>query len=108
MSEHEIVERDDRSIEEVFVSRVGKVEALETYSNSTEFLLLFPNDYSVIVKEQTRKHASVNIFYGISEVTNHFFKTKRGNRKVKAKLVQNLINHLEHLEAGEHMKKKDE
>jgi len=95
MKGHKVVERDERSIEEVFLARVGKVDRTETYSNSTEFLILFPNDYSVIVKEKTRKHASVSIYYGIGEVTHKYFKSARSARKVKAKIVQNLIDRLE-------------
>lgn len=95
LQDHEILERDERSIEEVFLARVGKVKQCETYSNSSQFLIMFQNDISIVVKEQTKKHASVNIYYGVGEVTHKYFKTSRSARKVKAKIVQALITRLE-------------
>lgn len=95
MQDHEVVERDERSIEEVFLARVGKIKQCETYSNSSEFLIMFPNDMSVVVKEKTRKHASVEIYYGIGSVTHKYFKSARSARKVKAKIVQALISRIE-------------
>jgi len=95
LQDHEIVERDERTIEDVFLARVGKVDRVETYSNSTEFLIMFPNDYSIVVKEKTRKHASVEVYHGIGSVTHKYFKSLRNARKVKAKIVQALITRLE-------------
>lgn len=92
MSKHEVIEE---KIYDVFLSRVGKVEHVESYSNSTQFLIMFPNDYSIIVKEQSRKHASVRIYHGIGEVTRNYFKDERKARKVKRDIVESLISRLE-------------
>lgn len=72
-----------KSIGEILVERAGKINTPEIYSNSKEVLMMYPNDYSVVIKEKnSKKHAEVRVYYGVGEVTNSFFKG-RSNRKVR-------------------------
>ena len=100
MNKHEEVEQ---RLEDVFVNRVGKVDTLETYSNSIEFLMMFPNDYSIIARRrsETDKYAKVELYHGIGEVTYKFFKSKRASRKVSRKIVLSLIKKLPEIKENE-------
>lgn len=93
MSEDKALEK---SVYDILVEKVGKVDKTETYSNSTEFLIMFPNDRSIIVKylEKTKKVA-VEVYYGIGEVTHEHFKSKRASRKVRRGIILKLIEELE-------------
>lgn len=72
-----------KSIGEILVERTGKIDTPEIYSNSKEVLMMYPNDYSVVIREKnSKKHAEVKVYYGVGEVTNKFFKG-RANRKVR-------------------------
>lgn len=86
-----------KSIGEVLVERTGKVEEVEVYSNSKEILMIFPNDYSVTIKEKnSRKHAEVKVYLGVGDVTNRFF-VGRSNRKVRADSIMAFIDRVEKL-----------
>lgn len=86
-----------KSVGEVLVERTGKVEETEVYSNSKEILMVFPNDYSVTIKEKnSRKHVEVKVYLGVGEVTNRFF-VGRSNRKVRADSIMAFIDRVEKL-----------
>lgn len=86
-----------KSIGEILIERTGKVEKTELYTSSKELLIMYPNNYSLVVKEKnSRKHAEVKVYYGIGEVTERFFKGK-SNRKVRSDMIFSFSNHLEKL-----------
>jgi len=91
----------DATVDEIFMDRVGRVEKLEVYSSSTSFLMMYPNDYSIIarMKDQKAKRVSVEVYYGVGEVTLDFFKTRKAAKKAKKHIVEALVAKLEGLEA---------
>ena len=87
----------NKTVDEIFMDRVGKIDSLEVYSSSTAFLMMFPNDYSVIakMKDQRAKKVSVEVYYGIGEVTLDYFKNRRAAKKAKKNIVEALVIKLE-------------
>lgn len=86
-----------KSIGEILVDRVGKISTPEIYSNSKELLMMYPNDYSIVIKEKnSKKHAEVKVYYGIGEVTSRFF-TGKSNRKVRADSIMAFNKMIEEL-----------
>lgn len=84
-----------KSIGEILVERTGKVEKTEVYSNSKEILMIFPNDYAVTVKEKnSKKHAIVNVYWGVGDVTSKFIK---GSNKLRSDSIMAFISMVEHL-----------
>lgn len=77
--------------------RSGKVRKPETYFNSTDFLIMLPNDYSLLVKKRGRSNsrADVTVYYGMGDVTINYFKSKRAATRVSRKFVEALIFRLE-------------
>lgn len=77
--------------------RVGKVRLPETYFNSLEFLIMLPNDYSLLVKKRgsSNSRADVTVYYGMGDVTLKYFKSKRAATRVSRKFVEGLIFRLE-------------
>jgi len=92
-----------KSIEDILVERQGKVATVEIYSNSTEFLMMFSNDYSIKAKMQDirAKRVSVEVYHGLGEVTLNFFKTRRHAKKAKKAIVESLVSKLENMGKGE-------
>lgn len=89
----------DNDVDSIFMERIGKVESLEVYSGLKDFMMMFPNDYSIIVKKKAKSdRISVRIYYGVGDVTLDFFKTERASKKVAKRTVENLILKLEALE----------
>jgi hypothetical protein len=86
-----------KSVGEILLERTGRVEKTELYTSSKELLMMYPNDYSLVIKEKnSRKHAEVTVYFGIGEVTGKFFKDKT-NRKVRSDMIYSFANYLEKL-----------
>lgn len=82
----------EKTPEEVLVERVGKVEVPEFYSSTTQFLVMFPNDYSVLVTEGTKSNRSISkVYWGIADVTKRFLPSKLSTR-MSVKDVNELID----------------
>lgn len=88
-----------KSVGEMLVERAGKVEIAELYTNKTQLLNMFKNDYSVLVtSKNSKKTAQVQVYYGVGEVTNRFFKG-RANRSVRADSIMAFLDMIENLES---------
>lgn len=85
--------------DEMFMERAGKVENMEVYSSNTVFLMMFPNDYTLIarMKSEYDKRVRVEVYYGVGDVTLDFFKKRKLANKAKKCIVEALANKLEAL-----------
>ena len=82
----------NKSIGEVLAENVGTVTDVKVFHNSTAFLIMFSNNYSVHVsKRNSRKHSNVEVYHGIGNITSSFF-TGRSNRKVRNDSVMPFID----------------
>jgi hypothetical protein len=80
----------EKTTNEILFERVGKVVDPEFYSSSSEFLIMYPNTYSLLVSDAGyRKHSEIKIFCGIEEVTDKFYPKKKA-----VKLHNNLVEEL--------------
>lgn len=84
---------------EILVERTGKIsEKPEVYSSKHQFLIMFPNNYSVLLSDNhSRKHAKIQVYWGVGEVTNSFFPNKT-NRKVHRTIALSLMEKIESFE----------
>lgn len=85
-----------KTIQEILAERVGKVENTEIYSSSTQFIIIFPNDYSLVVTQTKRRSnkGKAQVYRGMGEVTSSFFP---GNtwKRVDNKIIEAMIGRLE-------------
>lgn len=89
-----------KTVDEVLVDRVGKIEETEAYSNSTEFLIMYKNDYSVIVRQNSKsnRYVTVEVYWGVGNRTLDFFKNEKMSKKVSRKHVELFLGKIEKLE----------
>lgn len=86
------------TVEEILLERNGKVENQEVYFSHSQMLTLFPNGYSVLLKQKnSRKYVEIKVFLGLGEVTSSFFQAK-SNRKVKGPIAMAFLDKIESLE----------
>jgi len=87
-----------KSVGEMLVERAGKVDKAELYTNKTQLLNMFKNDYSVLIEaNKSKKTAKVQVYFGVGEVTDRFFKGKT-NRAVRADSIMAFLDMIENLE----------
>lgn len=81
----------NRSVEEVLIDRIGKVKSPEIYSSKTQFMIIYPNGYSIIVTARGRtKFSDVQIYQGIIESTKNFLPNNL-SKKVNRKTIEDII-----------------
>ena len=85
----------EKSVNEILVERVGKIEKVEIYSSSTEFLIMFPNDYSVHLSQKgmNPKWGSVKVYFGVGDVTSKYF-PGRSWRRVDRKIISPFLDRI--------------
>lgn len=84
----------EKTTQEILLERIGKVTDPEFYSSKSEFLIMYPNSYSLLVSDGGyRKHSEIKIFYGIEEVTTRFY-PKKESVKLHNNLVEDLMGKL--------------
>ena len=81
---------------EIITERYDKIEGKpEVYSSKKQFVIIFPNTYSVIVSDNnSRKHAKVEVYHSLENVTSLFFPSKT-HRKVHRTIALALLEKIE-------------
>lgn len=82
---------------EIIADHIGKpIDGVQTYSSTTEFVVLFPNRYSIIIKEnkRTTKYVTVEVFYNMDDVTSQYLSKKSKVKKGVAEAILTKISKL--------------
>lgn len=95
IKEEELTKPLRRTVKEILVERVGKPKDPEIYSSTTEFLIIFPNEYSISVTQIKLRSpkAKVRIYYKIGDITPDFLPGKTWKR-VDRDIISSLIDRL--------------
>ncbi|UOF79389.1 hypothetical protein [Caudoviricetes sp.] len=91
----ETKEINNKSIQDMLVDRIGKINETECYTSNRVLLLMFKNGYSITVEfKKSRKFAIVNVYKGIGNITPIYFPNNT-NKRVIESIFMSLAESLE-------------